>query len=199
MRRRRERETNRLIEEEDPRILQQQPRHRQTLLLTSRDHHPPLSHLRLPLIRQALNRLADVRQPRRLLDLLIRCAQPSISDVVHDVAVEERRLLRYDAHFLPQALELDVSQLLVVDEDSTPGGLVEAEEEAEDCRFAAAGGTDDGDLLAGGDGEGDVLEDGAGGVVAEGDVFEADLTTSGQGEGSGSWGVLRKKNVSKKR
>ena len=54
-------------------------------------------------------------------------------------------------------------------------GFVESGYEIDECAFACAAASYEGDGFAGLDGEGDVVEDGCFGVVAEGDVAELDL------------------------
>lgn len=63
--------------------------------------------------------------------------------------------------------------ILIINEDASGGGVVEAEEEAEDGGFTAARWADDCNLFARGDSEREVAEYGAVGVVTEVDVLEA--------------------------
>jgi hypothetical protein len=74
---------------------------------------------------------------------------------------------------------------LAVDKDAAFLCVVVTEEKAQDCGFTAAAGTNDSDLFAGGDGEVEILDDVAGGTVAEGDIFELDLTLAEEER----WGV----------
>ena len=92
--------------------------------------------------------------------------------------MEERRVLRDDANCAPERRELQPTDVLAVDEDAPVRGLVEAEEEAEDGRLAAAGGPDERDLLPCGDREGEVAEDGAVRVVPKVDMLECDCPTT---------------------
>ncbi len=79
--------------------------------------------------------------------------------------------------------------ILVVDEDAPGLGVVEAVEQAEDGRFAAAGGADYRDFLACWHSEGEVAEDGSVEVVAEADVVKANGTAL-QSEGLCAWLIL---------
>ena len=82
----------------------------------------------------------------------------------------------------PQRLELVVADVDPVDGDGPLGHVVEARQEVDDGRLAAAGGAEKCDHLARGGIDLDVAEHGAHVVVAEGDVAEADVAL-GAGEG----------------
>ena len=167
--------THRLVKEENLGVLEQDARDRHALLLSPRDHHPPLANLGQPLVRQTLDRLRDVGQPRRLFHFIVRRIEAAVSDVVQNVAMEEGRLLRDDTNLTPQRLELNIVQLLPVDKDLAGRWLVEPEQEAEDGRFAAARGTDNANFLAGRDRKRNVAVR----VIAEGNVLETDLASLG--------------------
>jgi hypothetical protein len=110
---------------------------------------------------------------------------------MHNIRVEERRILGYDPDMLSEVVERDGVDVLVVDEDATRGGVVEPVEKTEDGGFAAPRGADYGDFGAGGDGEGEVFEDGAVGVVPECDIVEANGAAF-EGERFGVGFVLRR-------
>ena len=92
-----------------------------------------------------------------------------------DCVVEEGCVLGYDSDAFAEGFELDITNVLAVDCDAAGLDIVEAEEEAEDGGFSAAGGADDGDFLACWNGEIEVLEDRSVWTVAEGDFFEFDF------------------------
>ena len=96
---------------------------------------------------------------------------------MHDIGMEEWRVLRNHSDTLPHTFQCHLTDILIVDEDSSRIGFVKAEEETKYCRFAATGGSDDGDLFAGGNFEGEIAEDGAVGMVAEVDLLEANSAT----------------------
>ena len=72
---------------------------------------------------------------------------------MHDIRVEQRRVLGNYPDILTQAFQLHLVDVLVIDEDLPRCRVVEAVEKAEDGGFTAARGTDNGDFLAGRDGE----------------------------------------------
>ena len=94
--------------------------------------------------------------------------------VVPDRAGEEERLLGDDADLAAQRVQRHRAQVEAVDEHAAALGVVEAVHQLGHRRLARSGRPDEGDRLARGDVEVDVLQHRDGGVVAEGDVVEAD-------------------------
>lgn len=146
-------ETNGFIKEQQRRIFQNQTRHSEALFLTARDHHATLADHGVVAVRKRADGVVHVCAFRSLFDLVLAGIHVAVFDVVADCVVEQRCVLGHDADCFAQAFERDVADVLAVNEDAAFLGVVVAEEEAEDGGFSAAGGTDDGDLLAGGDGE----------------------------------------------
>lgn len=116
--------------------------------------------------------------PRCLHDLFIARVQAPIPDIMQNVRMEQRRVLRNDADSMANALELQCINRLVVDADMPGGRDIEAEEQAHDGGLSAAGGTNEGDFLAGGYVEAQVLEDGTVRMISKVDVIEADGATA---------------------
>ncbi|KAF9072911.1 hypothetical protein BDP27DRAFT_1319623 [Rhodocollybia butyracea] len=52
---------------------------------------------------------------------------------MHNMRVEQRRILWNNANGIPQACNLHLHDILVSDEDLPGGGIVETEEKPEDC------------------------------------------------------------------
>ena len=76
-------------------------------------------------------------------DVLVRCGQISITDVVHNGAGEDKAVLHHDAHLLPQGFQGHAGDVRAVDQDPAGVHIVEAADEIDDGRFAGACGTDD--------------------------------------------------------
>jgi hypothetical protein len=93
---------------------------------------------------------------------------------VHDIRVEERRVLRNDSDALSNAFQLHLVDVLIVDEYSAGVWVIESIEKPQDCGFSASRGPYYGDLLAPGNGKGQVPEYRAIPVVAEADILEPD-------------------------
>lgn len=94
-----------------------------------------------------------VRTNSGSLDLFIGRIQPPIANIVHDIRMEQRRILRDHANSLSEGIQLNLGDVLSVDKNPAGGGLVEPVKQTEDGRLAASGWTDDGNLLARRDGE----------------------------------------------
>ena len=110
-----------------------------------------------------------------LIDLLMpRCSAFSTSDMMR-ASSRSTMVLSARVGAFAEGFELDITNVLAVDCDAAGLDIVEAEEEAEDGGFSAAGGADDGDFLACWNGEIEVLEDRSVWTVAEGDFFEFDF------------------------
>ena len=110
-------DTCRFVKEQDGRVLQQDPRYRQALLFPSADHQTSLPDWRLVPLWQPRDRLVHIGLACGFDHLFLRGVQSSIADVVHDIRMEERRVLRDNANVLPLAGELDVGNVLIVDGD----------------------------------------------------------------------------------
>ena len=119
--------------------------------------------------------VVDVGSLRRRLNLLLAGVHGAVGDVVADGGGEEEHVLLDGADGLPQGGEGGVADVYAVDGDGAGGDVVEAGHEADDGGLAAAGGAHEGDDLTGLRFQAHTLEDGADGVVAEGDVLEADV------------------------
>jgi hypothetical protein len=169
------RDTYRFVKEEERRIFKDKSRYRETLLLASTDHHPALADHGIVPIRERTDRVMHVCAFRCLDDLFITCFHVAVLDVVSDSVVKQWRVLWYDTNRFAQAFERHVANVLAVDKDTAFLGVVVSEEQAQDGGFSAAGGTDDGNLLACWDREVQVLEDRSVGAVSEGDILELDF------------------------
>ena len=119
--------------------------------------------------------VVDVGRPGGRLNLLLAGVHGAVGDVVADGGGEEEHVLLDGADGLPQGGEGGVPDVYAVDGDGAGGDVVEAGHEVDDGGLAAAGGAHEGDHLTGLRLQVHTLEDGANGVVAEGDALEADV------------------------
>lgn len=121
-------DTHRFVKEQYWRILQQYPCDGQPLFLASGDHKPTFTD-RCPIsFRQALDRRVHIRSFCGLNDFRVTRIQPSVPDVMHDIRVEHRRVLRDDANRLAKTAQLHAMHVLVVDNDAPALWVVESEE-----------------------------------------------------------------------
>ena len=93
----------RLVEDEDPRILQQDPRDRDPLLLAARQLVAALADDRVVAVGQLRDPVVDRRGPRRRLELGVGRVRPGVQQVLADRRVEQVRLLGHEADDLARA------------------------------------------------------------------------------------------------
>ena len=111
----------------------------------------------------------------RALDLFLGRFRAAVGDVVADGADEQEDVLLDDADVPAQRIERHVADVHAVDRDAPARDVVEARDEVHDGGLAAAGGPSRAMTLPGFGIDVDAGEDGAQVVVAEGNVFEADV------------------------
>ena len=168
------------VQNEDGRVLQEDPRDRNALLLTARELDAPLTHIGIEAVLQGADKALCARQTGRLDNFLPGRAGFAVGDVIRHRTAEQVDVLLDDADVLPQALEGDVLDVLPVDEDTASRHLVEAGDEVAERRLAAAGRADQRQTLTGLDVKADVVEHLVVVVgVLEADVLEADGTRAG--------------------
>ncbi|GJC95043.1 hypothetical protein ColKHC_03869 [Colletotrichum higginsianum] len=126
--------------------------------------------------------VVDVGLAAGELDGLVRdLAVGAEDDVLPDGALVERGLLADEGDEGAVLVDVEGADLLAVDEDGAGEGVVEALEEGDGGGLAAAGGADEGDVLARADDEVEAAQDGllGAGRVAEVDVAELEGAVDG--------------------
>jgi hypothetical protein len=149
-----------VVEDHDGRVLQQQARQREPLLLSAGEAHAALAHDRVI----ALGKLADeavrVGQACGLDHPLHAGGGLPVGDVAFNGVGEEEHVLHGDAHLGPEALQVPAARGDPVDQHFPLCGVVEATEEAGDGRLARPRGAHDPHDAAGPHVEAHVREDG---------------------------------------
>src|SRR4029077_14833876 len=92
--------------------------------------------------RTALKEAAEARGLGRRHDVAVRRVGPAVADIVQDRAVHQRNVLRHEGDGAAQTLLGDVRYILSVDEDASAFEVVEALQQRQRGRLAAAGGAD---------------------------------------------------------
>ena len=158
----------RLVEQQHARLVDERAGDGDALLLTAGE----LGHVAVGVVLKAYQtqHTHDLLRDNILRLLLDGQAE---GDVVVDVHVREERV------FLEYGVDLalvgrDVHDVLAVKEDLALGGLQEAAEDAQQRRFAAAGGTEQGDELIFVNVQADALEDDLPVLKALDDILELD-------------------------
>ena len=79
----------------------------------------------------------------------VACVRPAKSNVVHHARTEEKCVLQHDANLAPQAFGSYIPHINAINLDRAGAGIVEARQQIDDCSFAGAGRSDDGNCLPG--------------------------------------------------
>ena len=103
---------------------------------------------RIIALRQARDEAVGMRSLRRGLDLGLRGIRPCQRDVLAHRAGLEPGVLQDHAEVLPEAVARDAADVVSVDGDRAAVHVVEAHEQIDERRLAAARRADDGDALA---------------------------------------------------
>jgi hypothetical protein len=138
----------RLVQQQQPRPLQQRPRDRYPLLLSARQHASLGAHVGFEPLPQLRDEAPGLRLPQRLLHLLLRGVALAQEHVLADRGREEDGLLSHVADLSPQPLEVEVSEVDAVEVNGALVGVVEAHYQLEDGRLSAARAADEGGVLA---------------------------------------------------
>ncbi len=144
------------------------------LALAARERDPALADHRVVPVRQPLDELVRLREPRRLLDLLVGRVGPAEGEVLAHGRREEERVLRDHADLAAQRVERHVAHVGAVDRHAPALDVVEARDQRRERRLPGAGVADQRDRLPGLELEVDVVQHRPRGVVAEGHALEAD-------------------------
>ena len=115
------------------------------------------------------------RQLGRRLDLFIGRVGTSVGDVLFERGGEEEDFLLYDRHLPTQRLQRPLADILIIERDPTCAHVVEARNEVDDGRLAAAGQSQQRDQFTGSGLEIDVAEHRRARVVGEVDVIKLDV------------------------
>ena len=169
----------RLIQDQDPRLGGDGTGDQDPLFLTAGDPALALGDDRVHAHGHITDVLGDPGNLSRLPGGIHVQPGSRDRDVGENVVLEELSVLAHDAHSAPERPGVDPGQVPAVVEDRAALRGLEAQEQADQGRFAAACAADDGDIFARPDLEGEVLEHiGCIFFIAEGDM--AHLQAAGQ-------------------
>ncbi len=121
----------RLIQNQNAGIGQDRPCDRQTLPLTAGELNPTLAHDRLIALSETLRELVYTRDTAGLQKLFFTGLRPRKHDVLADGAVEQKRLLQYDAQLAPVRRQLHLSKVDPVHQDTPARCRVERAHQAD--------------------------------------------------------------------
>src|SRR6516165_2026575 len=126
----------RFIEEEDRPVGQDRARNPNPLLLTAGQLDPPFADDRIVSVGEILDELVGFGDPRSPHHRRWRCLRTTVSDVITDRSSEQEDLLRYERHSSAEIVQTELPNVDTINLDRTELGLVEAQEQLEQCGLA---------------------------------------------------------------
>mmetsp|Transcript_27444 Transcript_27444/g.88235 ORF Transcript_27444/g.88235 Transcript_27444/m.88235 type:complete len:289 (-) Transcript_27444:910-1776(-) len=130
----------RLVQQQHRRLANDGASNRHPLLLAARKHASAEAHLRAVAVGEAVHHKAvRVRRPRRLLDLVLRGALLAVANVLGDGALEEHRLLPHQPKLGAEPAQVERADVDTVEGDRAALRVIEALEQRDESRLAAAG------------------------------------------------------------
>mmetsp|Transcript_25816 Transcript_25816/g.85050 ORF Transcript_25816/g.85050 Transcript_25816/m.85050 type:complete len:268 (+) Transcript_25816:988-1791(+) len=130
----------RLVQQQHRRLANDGASNRHPLLLAARKHASAEAHLRAVAVGEAVHHKAvRVRRPRRLLDLVLRGALLAVANVLRDGALEEHRLLPHQPKLGAEPAQVERADVDTVEGDRAALRVIEALEQRDESRLAAAG------------------------------------------------------------
>ena len=135
--------TRSFVENQNLRVLQDDARKRQALLLATRKLQAAVAHLGVVAKRLCGDVIVNVGDLARLFDVLKRCVFVRVPQVLEYRAVEQIRLLRDNANLPTQVCEVEVAHIDACNSDATSRHIVETRDEVHDRRFTRTARTND--------------------------------------------------------
>src|SRR5579884_1477318 len=165
-----------LVENEDPRVLEDHARDGETLLLPSGETVAALAHHSVQALREIDDAVIDVGRSGCLCQLCVAGVGTREEEVLADGGVEEERLLGDGGDDVGQRGQLQVPHVVAIDLDRSAADVVKPGSQIRDGRLAGAAWPDEGHQLTGLGLEVDVVkrELGTLRIVGEVDVVEGD-------------------------
>ena len=124
-----------LVEDQDPRIVDQRARDGEALLLAAGQIGRAFLDVGFISVRHALDEFLGAREPCRAHRILEREAGPAGEDVFANRAAEQEVVLQHDTEALPQMAQVDLAQVAAVDLQEARIVAVDALQQAGDGRF----------------------------------------------------------------
>ncbi len=128
--------------------------------------------------RQRLDEIPAASHLGHALDLGVACVGLAVADIVQNRAMQEADVLRHIGDGTLNAVLRDLRDVLTIDPDASGVDVGEALHELENCRFAAARGTDQPGPLIRLEAQAEVLEHGAMAGIGERYLLEDDIMTA---------------------
>lgn len=165
------------IKEKDRGIFEQHTCNRQPLLFPSRNHQTSLADRGLVAFGKTHDCVVNACLHCSRFYFIVRGIKSAIPHIVHDIGMEQRRILWNYTNRFPEALYLNVVDVLVIYENPSGRRIVETVQETEDRGLPASGWTNYSHFFARRNREGQVAEDGPIRMIAKVHILKTDRTT----------------------
>src|SRR5262249_48902223 len=162
------------VKDEDARIAKNRTGEGDALFLSAGKPAADLADGRVVALGQLADEVVAIRLPRGLFDLFARRMALAVCNVGEHRVVEKERILGDDADLLPEGAQVGGADVDAVYEHRAVIRIIEARQQIEEGRFAAAVLADQGNRLAMLHGEVHACEDRLTRLVGEADVLELD-------------------------
>ena len=136
-----------LVQNEDPRVVEQHARDGEQLALALADVLGVVGNARVVALWERAHKVVDLRGAGRSLHLVARGALAAIGDVLGDRAVKEPRVLQHHTKVPPELAAVHLARVHTIERDAPAVDLVKAHEQVDERGLARARGAHDGDLL----------------------------------------------------
>ena len=166
-----------LVQYQDLRVLQKQPRNAQPLPLPAGQHNPLCAHQAVIALRERGDEPVQPGQLGGLDDLGVGGVFAAVADVFADGAVEDVHLLLHDADRLPQRAQRKRADVRPVDQHPAAAGVVKPRDQRDDGRLTDAGAPGKGDGLPAADAKRNILQHVFVRIfIVEGNMLKADVS-----------------------
>ena len=162
----------RLVQNQDPGVVEDGASQGNPLLLSHRQLTPPLSHLGVVAIGFGHDEIVGVRRCARLNDLIEGRPRLAVADVLRNGAAEQDGILQHDADLVSQVQKPNPADVHSVDLDPAAVHVVEPADQVDRRRLSHTRFAHQTNHLAGGHIEVDLVQDRLALVVAEGHLAE---------------------------
>ena len=138
----------RLIENHDRAVREDGPGNGQKLPLSLGQIRRPLLQPEMIPARQGVDKGVCSGRPGRFHHLFISCPQSSVTDIFHDAAGKQPRILKNQAEYGPEVFPRHLPDIYAAHADFTVVHIIEAQQQIDQGGFSCTGGADDSHLAS---------------------------------------------------
>ncbi len=126
---------SRFIEDQDRGVFEKRAGDRDPLALPARKLESPFAQRRVITLRKRVDEMIRIRDLRGLSYIVQARLRPAVSDILADRGVEKHGFLGNDPDQSAQGVKRETADILAVDRDGAPNGIIEAQQQIDERRF----------------------------------------------------------------